>query len=83
MDTVENRVKRILKDCLGVEFFEISNEDRLNGGNLLADSLDVLEIVMDIEDEFDIGISEEELDELNGINITVKQLIDLVESKYN
>jgi acyl carrier protein len=45
--------------------------------DLDADSLDLVELVMALEDEFDVSIEE---DELEGI-ATVAQAVDLVRSK--
>jgi acyl carrier protein len=45
--------------------------------DLDADSLDLVELVMALEDEFDVSIEEEELE---GIT-TVAQAVDLVRSK--
>ena len=45
--------------------------------DLDADSLDLVELVMALEDEFDVSIDEEELE---GI-ATVSQAVDLVRSK--
>ena len=45
--------------------------------DLDADSLDLVELVMALEDEFDVSIDEEELE---GIT-TVSQAVDLVRSK--
>ncbi len=45
--------------------------------DLDADSLDLVELVMALEDEFDVSIEEEELE---GI-ATVSQAVDLVRSK--
>ena len=47
------------------------------GDDLDADSLDLVELVMALEDEFDVSIEEEELE---GIT-TVSQAVDLVRSK--
>ncbi|MET0159161.1 MAG: acyl carrier protein [Acidimicrobiales bacterium] len=45
--------------------------------DLDADSLDLVELVMALEDEFDVSIEEEELE---GVT-TVSQAVDLVRSK--
>ena len=54
-----------------------SREDASFGDDLDADSLDLVELVMALEDEFDINVDEEELE---GIE-TVGQAFDLVTSK--
>ncbi len=45
--------------------------------SLDADSLDLVELVMALEEEFDVNVEEEELE---GVN-TIKAAFDLVESK--
>ena len=66
-----------------VEVLSVSEEqvtpDAKFGEDLDADSLDLVELVMALEEEFDITIPEEELE---GIE-TVGQAYDLVESKFN
>jgi acyl carrier protein len=47
------------------------------GEDLDADSLDLAELVMALEDEFDITVEEEELGDI----VTVQQALDLVTSK--
>jgi acyl carrier protein len=79
MESVENRIKRILEDYLGVDRDEINNEDKLRGDVLLADDLDIVEIVMEIEDEFNIEITDEEIEWEE--DYSVQYLIDLVENK--
>jgi acyl carrier protein len=47
--------------------------------DLGADSLDALDIIMEVEDKFDIHILNEEADQCN----TIKKLLDIVKSKIN
>ena len=73
---VEQKLKELLARQLGLDAKEISNDaDVIN--DLGADSLDVVELVMAIEDAFKIEIEEEEYD---GKRV-VTQLIDLIQSK--
>ena len=68
-----DKLQKILSDNLGIEPDEIRPEARFVE-DLGADSLDVLELVMAIEEEFDIEIPEESLD---GIT-TVQDAVDLI-----
>lgn len=73
---VEQKLKELLARQLGLDANAISNDaDVIN--DLGADSLDVVELVMAIEDAFKIEIEEEEYD---GKRV-VTQLIDLIQSK--
>lgn len=73
---VNNKVIEILKDKLGVD--EISSDDHLIE-DIGADSLDIVELVMEIEKEFGISITDDEVD---PNFTTVGHLIDFIQSKY-
>ena len=73
VDTIEDRVKNILAENLSVSSNDIKMDDMLVE-DLGADSLDIVEIVMALEDEFNITISE---DDAIGL-LTVKELTDYV-----
>lgn len=73
MNKVEKTIAKIIADQLGIDQSSISLNQCL-AHDLEADSLDVIEIVMEIEDEFSIQISEEEMDSTK----TVKDIADLV-----
>ncbi len=74
-DTLE-RFKKCAVETLAVDADKIKPEARF-GDDLDADSLDLVELVMNLEEEFDISIDETELD---GIE-TVGQALELVNSK--
>lgn len=67
---IEQRVKEIAKEQFGVD--EVTNELTLE--SLGADSLDMVEFVMTLEDEFDITIEDEACEHLD----TIQGFIDLV-----
>ena len=71
--TLEERIKHILADTLSYAESDIKPTDRLVD-DLGADSLDIVEIVMAIEDEFNIEIPEREA---SGM-ITVQELCEYV-----
>ena len=73
MDNVEQRVKKIVAEQLGVNEAEIKNESSFVD-DLGADSLDTVELVMALEDEFETEIPDEEAEKIT----TVKQAIDFV-----
>ena len=73
---VNNQVIEILKDKLGVD--EISSDDNLIE-DIEADSLDIIELVMEMEREFGISIPDNEVD---PNFTTVGHLIDYIQKKY-
>ena len=71
-----DRFKKCAVEVLGVEADQVTMEASF-ADDLDADSLDLVELVMALEEEFDISVDEEELDGLVG----VKEAMALVESK--
>ena len=73
---MEGRVRKVLADQLNVEEDRVTPEARF-AEDLNADSLDLVEAVLALEEEMGIEIPEEEMD---GVK-TVGQAFDLVASK--
>ncbi|WP_240375274.1 acyl carrier protein [Bacillus piscicola] len=71
-----DRVKKIVADRLGVEESEITMEATFKD-DLGADSLDVVELVMELEDEFDLEISDEEAEKIS----TVADVVNYIEAQ--
>lgn len=78
MSTVEERVKKIVVEQLGVKEEEVSNESSFVD-DLGADSLDTVELVMALEEEFECEIPDEEAEKIT----TVQQAIDYVNSRLS
>ena len=76
MSTVQERVKKIVIEQLGVKEEEVSNESSFVD-DLGADSLDTVELVMALEEEFECEIPDEEAEKIT----TVQQAIDYVNSR--
>lgn len=75
MPQVIDCVRQIIADHLG-EMLENVTEDKRVIKDLGADSLDVTEIFIELEKEFDLGVS---IDAFNpGIEITVRDMIRVV-----
>lgn len=70
MSDVLDRVKRIVIDRLGVEESEVTPEASFKD-DLGADSLDVVELVMELEDEFDMEISDEDAEKISSVGEVV------------
>ncbi len=75
MSTIEERVKKIIVEQLGVDESEVKNEASFVD-DLGADSLDTVELVMALEEEFDTEIPDEEAEKIT----TVQAAIDYVVS---
>jgi len=73
MSTIDERVKKIVVEQLGVKEEEV-NENSSFVDDLGADSLDTVELVMALEEEFECEIPDEEAEKIT----TVKQAIDYV-----
>jgi acyl carrier protein len=73
MSNVEDRVKDIIVEELGVEREKLTNEASFME-DLGADSLDTVELVMAFEKEFDIDIPDEEAEKLRTVGDALKYL---------
>nr|WP_207683778.1 acyl carrier protein [Desulfonema magnum] len=73
MMSVEDKIKKIIAEKLSVDMSEIVPEASFVD-DLGADSLDLVELIMSMEEEFDIDISDEDAEEL----VSVKDAIDYV-----
>lgn len=73
MASVEEKVKHIIVEQLGVDADEVKAEASFVD-DLGADSLDVVELVMALEEEFGLEISDEDAEKLR----TVQQAIEYI-----
>ena len=73
MSNVDERVKKIVIEQLGVKEEEVSNGSSFVD-DLGADSLDTVELVMALEEEFECEIPDEEAEKIT----TVQQAIDYI-----
>jgi acyl carrier protein len=78
MITIENRVRKIVGEQLGVKEEELSNEASFVD-DLGADSLDTVELVMALEEEFETEIPDEKAEKIT----TIQEAIDYIESNSN
>lgn len=76
---LNEQVHRVISEQLGVKTEEVTQEDTLSG--LGADSLDVVELVMAVEEEFDIEIPDSDIEEHDDMTVAV--FTDIVEKHIN
>ena len=72
--SVEDRVKKIVSEQLGVALDEVQNDSSFVD-DLGADSLDTVELVMALEEEFETEIPDEDAESIT----TVQLAIDYIE----
>lgn len=76
MAEVLEQVTKIIVDRLGVEESQVNLEASFKE-DLGADSLDVVELVMELEDQFDMEISDEDAEKI----ATVGDAVNYIKSK--
>lgn len=76
MKTFE-KIRNIIAEQLGIDDVESITKDTSIMGDLDADSLDAVEIMMGIEDEFEIEIPEEDAEKFKNIG----DIVNYVEEK--
>lgn len=79
MSTVAERVLTIVKEQLGVGDDQLQNRNVSFVDDLGADSLDTVELVMALEEEFETEIPDEKAEKIT----TVQEAIDYIESNLN
>jgi acyl carrier protein len=73
MSTIEERVKKIVVEQLGVKEEEVT-VDASFIDDLGADSLDTVELVMALEEEFDCEIPDEEAEKITTVRMAVEYI---------
>lgn len=73
MSKIETDVRELIAEQLGVDVEQVTDEKNIVD-DLDADSLDVVELVIGIEEQFDIEIPEDEAEKL----VTVKDIVKYV-----
>ncbi|MDQ3071643.1 MAG: acyl carrier protein [Bacteroidota bacterium] len=78
MSDIANRVKSIIVEKLGVDESEVTHEASFTN-DLGADSLDTVELIMELEKEFNVSIPDEQAENIT----TVGQAITYLEEQVN
>jgi acyl carrier protein len=71
--SVESRVKEIIIDQLGVDAKEVTSEAKFID-DLGADSLDLVELVMALEEEYDTEITDEEAEKIQTVGDAIEYI---------
>jgi acyl carrier protein len=80
VEAIEKKVIKIISDQLGADKSEITREVSFIN-DLSADSLDIVELVMEFEDEFDMNIPDEEAEKIQTVGAAVDYVVNLIKSK--
>jgi acyl carrier protein len=70
MSNIEDRVKKIVAEQLGVKAEEVTNPASFVD-DLGADSLDTVELVMALEEEFETEIPDEEAEKITTVQLAI------------
>ena len=73
MDNIEQRVRKIIAEQLGVNEAEIKTESSFVD-DLGADSLDTVELVMAFEEEFDLEIPDEDAEKITTVGDAISYI---------
>ena len=77
-EDIESGVREVIARCMQLETDEVKNDDLMKE-DIGCDSIDCVEIVMELEKEFGINIPDNEVDAAAGL--TVSELCDYVEER--
>jgi acyl carrier protein len=80
MSTIEERVKKIVVEQLEVKEEEVTASASFVD-DLRADSLDTVELVMALEEEFDIEIPDEEAEKIATVQDAVEHITNFMKDK--
>ncbi|WP_354625024.1 acyl carrier protein [Psychromonas sp. MME2] len=75
MSNIEERVRNIIVEQLGVQLDEVKNEASFVD-DLGADSLDTVELVMALEEEFDTEIPDEEAEKITTVQSAIDYIVN-------
>ena len=73
MSNIEDRVKKIVAEQLGVKEDEVNNASSFVD-DLGADSLDTVESVMALEEEYDTEMTDEEAEQITTVQLAINYI---------
>ncbi len=73
MSDISSRVKAIIVDKLGVDENEVTVEASFTN-DLGADSLDTVELIMEFEKEFNMGIPDDQAESISTVGDAIKYI---------
>ena len=79
MADIATRVKEIIVDKLGVDESEVTPEASFTN-DLGADSLDTVELIMEFEKEFNIGIPDDQAESISTVGAAIKYIEENVKA---
>ena len=80
VQAIEAKVIEIVSEQMGVDKAEITRETSFIN-DLNADSLDTVELVMELEDEFDMSIPDEEAEKIQTVGAAIDYILEIVKKK--
>jgi acyl carrier protein len=75
MENIEQRVRKIVAEQLGVNEADIKNESSFVD-DLGADSLDTVELVMALEEEFECEIPDDEAEKITNVQQAIDYIVN-------
>ena len=76
MDEIFDRVKKIIVDRLDVEEEAVTLNSTFKE-DLGADSLDIVELIMELEDEFELEIADEDAEKISKVS----EVVDYIKAR--
>ncbi|MDD3303433.1 MAG: acyl carrier protein [Clostridia bacterium] len=74
MEVIFERVKEVIGEQLGIEELDTITMETTFIDDLGADSLDIVELIMALEEEFDLEIPEAEAEKITSVNDVVEYI---------
>ena len=75
MESIEQRVKKIVAEQLGVSLEEVQPSASFIE-DLGADSLDIVELIMALEEEYDIEIPDEDAEKIQSVQDVISYIVE-------
>ncbi len=77
---IEDKVMSIVSEQMGINKAEITREVSFIN-DLNADSLDIVELVMELEDSFETQIPDEEAEKIQTVGAAIDYIVNVAQSK--